>query len=118
MAHSLGTIVSYNALVAHPEWEIDTFVTLGSPLGSSMLVETVVQHDANGAPRWPGSVEHWVNIAAVGDHACAEPRLSSVFGDRVVDRLVDNGYRAHDPQPYMNNRTTGSVLAEAIARSR
>jgi pimeloyl-ACP methyl ester carboxylesterase len=118
VAHSLGTIVSYNALVAHPEWEIDTFVTLGSPLGSSMLVKTMIQHDDDGASRWPGSVKHWVNIAAVGDHACAEPRLSTVFGDRVVDRLVDNGHRAHDPQPYMNNRTTGSVLAEAIARSR
>ena len=33
VAHSLGTFVTYNALVAHPEWEIDTFVTLGSPLG-------------------------------------------------------------------------------------
>ena len=118
VAHSLGTIVSYHALVAHPEWEIDTFVTLGSPLGSSMLVKTMVPRDEDGAPRWPGSVRHWVNIAAVGDHACAEPRLSTVFGDRVVDRLVDNGHRAHDPQPYMNNRTTGSVLAEAIARSR
>ena len=104
--------------MAHPEWEIDTFVTLGSPLGSSMLVKSMLQHDEHGDPLWPGSVRHWVNIAAVGDHACAEPRLSTVFGDRVIDRLVDNGHRAHDPQPYMNNRTTGSVLAEAIARSR
>ncbi len=118
VAHSLGTLITYNALVAHPEWEIDTFVTLGSPLGASMLVKTMVPHDEAGHPLWPGSVKHWVNIAAVGDHACAEPRLSSVFGGRVVDRLVDNGHRAHDPQPYMNNRTTGSVLAEAIARSR
>jgi len=118
VAHSLGTIVTYNALVAHPEWEIDTFVTLGSPLGSAMLVKTMLRRDEDGAARWPGSVKHWVNIAAVGDHACAEPRLSTIFGDRVVDRLVDNGHRAHDPQPYMNNRTTGSVLAEAIARSR
>lgn len=118
VAHSLGTIVTYNALVAHPEWEIDTFVTLGSPLGSAMLVKTMLHRDEDGAARWPGSVKHWVNIAAVGDHACAEPRLSTIFGDRVVDRLVDNGHRAHDPQPYMNNRTTGSVLAEAIARSR
>ena len=118
VAHSLGTIVTYNALVAHPEWEVDTFIALGSPLGSPMLVETTIQRDEDGAPRWPGSVMHWVNIAAVDDPACAEPRLSTVFGDRVVDRLVDNGHRAHDPQPYMNNRTTGSVLAEAIARSR
>ena len=118
VAHSLGTIVAYNALAAHPEWEIDTFITLGSPIGASMLVRTMLPHDEDGSPLWPGSVKHWVNIAAVGDHACAEPRLSSVFGDRVIDRLVDNGHRAHDPQPYMNHRTTGAVLAEALARTR
>ena len=50
VAHSLGTLVTYNALVAHPEWEIDTFVTLGSPLGSSMLVETMVQRERGRRP--------------------------------------------------------------------
>ena len=105
--------------MAHPEWEIDTFVTLGSPLGASMLVQTMVHHDEDGAPSLARLGQ------ALGQHRRRRrprlrrtPALDQVFGDRVVDRLVDNGHRAHDPQPYMNNRTTGSVLAEAIARSR
>jgi hypothetical protein len=36
VAHSLGTVVAYEALCAHPEWPVHTFVTLGSPLGIRM----------------------------------------------------------------------------------
>jgi alpha-beta hydrolase superfamily lysophospholipase len=32
IAHSLGTVVAYEALHAHPELGIDLLVTLGSPL--------------------------------------------------------------------------------------
>lgn len=118
VAHSLGTIVSYRALREHPDWSIDTFVTLGSPLGSSMVADQVLTKDDDGFAEWPGSVEHWVNVASVGDHACAQPRLAEVFGPRVTDRLVDNGHRAHDPQPYLNNRATGEAVAEALRRVR
>ena len=34
VAHSLGSIVAYEALCAHPEWPIRTFVTIGTPLGA------------------------------------------------------------------------------------
>jgi hypothetical protein len=33
VAHSLGTVVAYECLCAHPEWPVRTLVTLGSPLG-------------------------------------------------------------------------------------
>lgn len=116
VAHSLGTIVAYKALVAHPEWAIDTLITLGSPLGSPMVRDQAIILDPDGQPTWPGSVQHWVNVAAVHDHACAEPRLAKVFGDRVTDRLVDNGHRPHDPQPYLNNAATGTELKQAMER--
>ena len=35
VGHSLGTVVAYEALCAHPEWPVHTFVSLGSPLGIS-----------------------------------------------------------------------------------
>src|SRR4051794_34896078 len=31
VAHSLGTMLTYQALCNHPNWSVDTFVTLGSP---------------------------------------------------------------------------------------
>ena len=118
IAHSLGTIVSYRALCRNPDWDIDTFVTLGSPLGSPMITDQVLEKGEDGLAAWPAAAQRWVNVASVGDHACAQPRLAEVFGPRVVDRLVDNGHRAHDPQPYLNNPATGAAVADALARVR
>ena len=82
------------------------------------VADQVLDRGEDGRAAWPGTVEHWVNVESVGDHACAQPRLAEVFGPRVVDRLVDNGHRAHDPQPYLNNPATGAAVAEALARVR
>ena len=38
------------------------------------------------------------------------------FGPRVEDRLVDNGHRAHDPEPHLNDPVTGPVLVEVLSR--
>jgi pimeloyl-ACP methyl ester carboxylesterase len=116
VAHSLGTLVSYNYLVAHPESPVRTLITLGSPLGSPLVAGQALTRGDDGLAVWPGAIEHWVNVAAVRDLACDEPRLATVFGERVEDRLVDNGHRPHDPQPYLNNRVTGAAVLEAIAR--
>ena len=68
----------------------------------------------DGVGAWPGNVRRWVNVAAVGDKAAENARLSTRFGSRVEDRLVDNGHRAHDPEPYLNNQVTGLAVAEAL----
>jgi len=38
VGHSLGSVVAYEALCAHPEWPVRALVTLGSPLGIRNLV--------------------------------------------------------------------------------
>jgi hypothetical protein len=38
IAHSLGSIVAYEALCDHPAWPVHTFVTIGSPLGIRNLI--------------------------------------------------------------------------------
>jgi pimeloyl-ACP methyl ester carboxylesterase len=114
VAHSLGTVLSYNALVAHPEVAVPTLVTLGSPLGSAVADGLLPEPEASGHRPWPG-VDRWVNVAAVGDRATGEGRLAPRFGDRVEDRRVDNGHRAHDPEPYLNNPVTGEAVASALS---
>ena len=32
IAHSLGSIVAYEALCTHPAWPVNTLITIGSPL--------------------------------------------------------------------------------------
>ncbi len=107
VAHSLGTIISYRTLLANPDLGVHTLVTLGSPLGNHVV------GDFGGA--WPGGVEHWVNVAAEGDQLARPHRLAEVYGDRVEDYLVDNGHRAHSPEPYLNSRPAGAALARALA---
>ena len=84
---------------------------LGQPLVLGQLDPPFTAGEA-----WPGSVERWVNVAAVGDHAAAIHRLADVFDPRVEDRRVDNGHRAHDPEPYLNAPPTGAAIADALTR--
>lgn len=113
-AHSLGTIVSYMALCRHPQWPIRTLVTMGSPLASPMIFEHLDPPPVDGVGLWPGSITRWVNVRAVGDKAAAVS-LREKFGDRVEEALVDNGHRAHDPEPYLNSSATGAAIADALA---
>ncbi len=114
VSHSLGTLFSYMALCNHPHWRVHTFVTLGSPLASPMIFEHLEQPPINGKGQWPGSVERWVNVRAIGDKAAAVS-LREKFGPRVEEVLIDNGHRAHDPEPYLNAAATGAAIAAALA---
>ena len=67
--------------------------------------------DGQGA--WPGPIERWVNVRAVGDKAAAVA-LAGTFGPKVEDVLVDNGHRAHAPEPYLNAAVTGAAVAAAL----
>jgi hypothetical protein len=115
VAHSLGTVLSYMALANHPQWTVHTFVTLGSPLASPMILGRLDPAPVDGRGVWPGAIERWVNVRAVGDKA-AEVALAERFGDRVEDVLIDNGHRAHAPEPYLNAAATGAAVAAALRR--
>jgi len=114
IAHSMGTVVAYETLCAHPEWRVETLVTIGSPLGDDWIYGRLQPQAADDKGVWPGSIGRWINVASVGDQACVEPKLANRFGERVVDLGVDNGHRAHDPEPYLNAPTTGRALADAL----
>jgi hypothetical protein len=112
-AHSFGTVLSYMALCNHPQWDIDTFVTMGSPLAHPMIFGSLDPALVDDRAHWPGSVRRWVNVRAVGDKA-AEIPLDTRFGPKVEDVLIDNGHRAHAPEPYLNASETGAAIAEAL----
>lgn len=117
IGHSLGSVVAYETLAAHPEWPVEAFVSLGSPLGIRGLIFDRLEpapHEGTGA--WPGSVRSWVNIADQGDVVVLEKKLGTRFGDRVVDVLVHNGARAHDVRPYLTARETGDAVRAGLGR--
>jgi hypothetical protein len=121
VAHSLGSVVAYEALAAHPEWTVRALVTLGSPLGIRNLIFDRLEpapepFPASGQPpgRWPGSITAWTNIADRGDVVALVEDLRPLFGSRVSGHVVHNGAAAHSVVPYLTAPETGRAVAEAL----
>jgi hypothetical protein len=115
VAHSLGSVVAYDALSAHPEWEIDTLITLGSPLGlgavSSRLRPPLVPGQE---AKWPG-VRRWINIAAVEDPVALVKELAPLFGKEVEDMPVRNGrFAMHSVLRYLTTAETAKGIADGL----
>jgi hypothetical protein len=115
IAHSLGSIVAYEALCAHPHWPDLTLVTLGSPLALRGLVfERLIPTPSAGHAQWPVPVKRWSNIADRGDIVTSVKMLAPSFGSRVADILVHNGAKAHDVRPYLTALETGQAIADGL----
>ncbi len=116
VAHSLGTVVAYEALCAHPEWPVRTFVSLGSPLGiSNLIFELLCPAPEYGIGVWPKAISRWSNIADGGDIVALVKELRTKFGDRVQDYLVHNDAHAHDVRPYLTAKETGHAIARGLS---
>jgi hypothetical protein len=80
IAHSLGSVVAYEALWAHPDLSVDLFITLGSPLAMRGVVfERLQPLPQAGRGRCPRGVRRWVNIADKDDIAAIPGSLKGCF---------------------------------------
>ncbi|MGP3948073.1 SAV_2336 N-terminal domain-related protein [Streptomyces sp. 7N604] len=115
VGHSLGSIVAYEALCAHPEWPVRTLVTTGSPLGvRHLFFDRLKPAPVNGVGAWPGSVVRWVNVCDPRDLVALEPRLATTFGARVEDVSVSNGTAAHDMSRYLSAGAVGAAIVSEL----
>jgi PGAP1-like protein len=113
IGHSLGSVIAYECLCAHPEWNVQTFITLGSPLGISPLIfDTLIPQPQMGKGVYP-NVRHWFNIADQGDIIALEKKLAPKFGF-VIDQLVYNGWNSHLATRYLNAKETGDAIATGL----
>lgn len=114
VAHSLGSVIAYEALCAHPEWPVRALVTLGSPLGIPRLVLDRLRPSAT----WPPGLRDWTNICDRADVVALTKQLAPLFkapsGGTVVDVLIDNGSHAHDLVPHLTAAPTGAAVAAGL----
>jgi hypothetical protein len=116
IGHSLGSVVAYEVLCAHPEWDISALITLGSPLGMRHVVfDRLRPRPQNGKGVWPACVSTWTNVADHGDVVALVRELSLRFGPGVRDFRVSNGSRMHDITAYLTAQETGHAIAEVLA---
>ncbi|MFJ3794011.1 hypothetical protein [Kitasatospora sp. NPDC090091] len=110
VAHSLGSVVTYETLHAHPELEIEMLLTVGSPLRVPSLARRLEPSLRGGRGARPVGVKRWVNIADVGDIVAVPPKLSVAFPvDQ--DETTDNGLGFHGLGGYLANGLTAAALA-------
>ena len=71
IAHSLGSVVTFEALWSRPDFDIPLLVTLGSPLA---MPGVVLERLRTPSLSRPPCVRRWVNLADIGD-VVALPRI-------------------------------------------
>jgi hypothetical protein len=115
IAHSLGSVLAYEALWTEPHPEMDLFLTLGSPLAMPDVVyERLATHP--GYRQRPPGVRRWINIADRGDIiAIPTGGISRAF-EYVTADLSDSihAFDFHRATNYLSCATTTAALAALV----
>jgi hypothetical protein len=91
VSHSMGTVVAFDAILRF-DGDIDTFVTLGTPLGWEYVKAAL------GTPAFPDNLRHWINMYDRYDDVAIRHRgIADDYPDRdgarwVEDRRVRDNY--------------------------
>ncbi len=100
IAHCTGSIISFDAL-----WQlsndpdhvddckdakIDVWVTLGSPLGDSMVRHHLLGHDRKGRERFPTNVLAWHNVSAEDDYMSHDNTVADDFRAMLNKRQISS----------------------------
>lgn len=98
VSHGTGSVASYDVLwqLSHdPEYaerygqaKIDSWLTLGSPLGDSMVRRRLFGARAKGRNRYPANVLVWHNVSAEDDYLCHDGSVSDDYREMLRLRLV------------------------------
>jgi hypothetical protein len=114
LAHSLGSVVAYEALAADPLLRIDLLVTLGSPLGLPEVVHDRLEpRDAHTRPL--PNVGRWVNVADGGDIVAVPPRLDRIFSGIARNDVVAVGAVAfHRVERYLRSDPVIEELSKSM----
>ncbi len=131
IAHSMGSVIAFETLwqlsrVDRHAVDIDTLLTMGSPLGQHYIQKRIKGHEAIGPVRFPSNIRRWINLSAVGDLTAIDPTLRNDFGpmleygllECIDDRKVSNWFRLngelnpHSEFGYLVNEITASVVVD------
>ena len=98
ISHGTGSVIAYDVLwelsndtVTYPEYgehKVDQWLTLGSPLGDSVVQKRLLGAKESDESRFPSNVISWHNLAAEDDYACHDTTLADDFKKMMVQKRV------------------------------
>ncbi|MFE6924582.1 hypothetical protein ACFVAV_26400 [Nocardia sp. NPDC057663] len=114
IAHSLGSVVAYEAL--HRIDQPVALLTAGSPLGLRSIIYPRLEPSP---PRVPPTVTTWDNLADRDDIIATTLDLAPLFppsdnGIQPTRTVVDNGAEPHSALNYLTKEHAGKVVAAAL----
>lgn len=131
LAHSMGSVIAWDALwqmsrCDGDEVRLDTFLTMGSPLGQRFVQRRLEGRGAAGEERFPVGIGRWINLAAIGDLTAVDPVLADDFDPMlelglvrsIEDQQVQNYFRSdgvlnvHAEYGYLANDITAEIVSD------
>lgn len=134
VAHSMGSIIAYDVInLLVPEIAIDTFVTIGSPLGIPIILNKTLNEQKFINPKInklktpPNITRNWFNLADNEDNVALNHFLENEFdanlkGIKVQDLIVKNDYEIngfknpHKSYGYLRSPEFSKILSEFLLK--
>jgi len=99
ISHSLGTMVSYDTFWKFSHMSeyrrdahttpVDTWITLGSPLGDETVKRKLKGASLSGARKYPNIVRRWLNFSAEDDFISHDEAVKNDYKDMLRAQLVE-----------------------------
>ena len=125
----MGSIIAYDTLIQDvTELKIDTFITIGSPLGfpliiKKILIEQDIKINSEAKPPTPESITSaWYNFSDLDDkitlnYDLTDDYLPNSKNIKPVDVIINNTYEyngqknPHKVYGYLQNREVANVIS-------
>jgi hypothetical protein len=120
VAHSLGTVISYNVLTALGQRDlVKAWITLGSPLGIEAIYRRLPNLVPKVARKSPWGVGSWYNARDVQDFVALRPIDKNAFAGAPVvegsDHVVNATSNKHGIAGYLSDVQVARRIASAAA---
>jgi len=131
IAHSMGSVIAYDSLwemshSARDPLRLDMLLTMGSPLGQQFMQKRLKGAGQPGLARYPTNIQHWKNLAAIGDLTALDRVLSDDFEEMLElgvlesfedERLLnwfrlDGELNVHAEYGYLVNEKTARTIVK------